>query len=208
MKKIVIGITGQTGAGKSTVCKYAEKIGCGIADADLAAREALTKGSDCLKRLAEIFGYDIIDSDGSCKRKLLAERAFASRQKTDLLNSITHPFIIDRCREYIEELLHNNYDVVLFDAPQLFESGGNRLCDYIIAVTADKKIRLERIVKRDGLSRKEAMMRINAQYDEEYYTKNSDYVINGGKSLSSVRTDFSEILKKIMSDSERGNKNR
>ncbi len=197
MKKLVIGLTGQTGAGKSTISEYAERIGCAVLNADEVAREVLTRGSDCLKRLAEIFGYDIIDGRGFCRRKLLAERAFVSRERTDLLNSVTHPWIIDKCREYIEELMHMNYDVILFDAPQLFESGGDSLCNFIITVIAERDIRLARIIGRDGISREEALLRIDAQHDEEYYTKKSDYIINGGQSLEDVRDNFFKILEEI-----------
>ncbi len=203
MRGLVVGLTGQTGAGKSTISEYARTLGCAVLDADKVAGEALTRGSDCLKRLAEIFGCDIIDSAGLCRRKVLAERAFASRENTDLLNSITHPHIIDRCREYIEELMHKDYDVILFDAPQLFESGGDKLCDFVIAVTADKDIRLDRIIKRDNLSMKDALLRINAQHDEEYYTGHSDYIIDGGKPVGLVREDFRKILydiKKFLRD--------
>ncbi len=194
MRSVVVGLTGQTGAGKSTISEYAGSLGCAVVDADKVAGEALTRGSDCLKRLAEIFGYDIIDSDGFCRRNILAERAFASRENTDLLNSITHPHIIDRCREYIEELMHMDYDVILFDAPQLFESGGDKLCDSVITVIADRDIRLDRIIKRDNMNLKDALLRINAQHDEEYYTKHSDYIIDGGKPVELVREDFRKIL--------------
>lgn len=194
MKSVVVGLTGQTGSGKSTISEYAKTLGYAVADADKIAKEVLSNNSDCLKRLAEIFGYDIIDIDGSCKRKILAERAFSSREKTDLLNSVTHPFIIDRCREYINKLKHKNYDVILFDAPQLFESGGDKLCDFVITVRADKNIRLDRIIKRDKISREAALLRIEAQHDEEYYTKNSDYVIDGEKSVEIVMEDFRKIL--------------
>ena len=95
---MVIGITGQTGAGKSTVCSYAKKLGFAALNADLAAKEALVPGSDCLKALAEFFGYDIIDDNGFCKRTVLARRAFSDAASTEMLNRITHPWIISRCR--------------------------------------------------------------------------------------------------------------
>lgn len=199
MKKTVLGLTGQTGAGKSTVSEYAEKLGCAVVNADAVAREALSPDSDCLKRLAEYFGYDIINSDGSCKRKLLAERAFASREKTDLLNSITHPYIIDRCREYINQYMNKNYDVIIFDAPQLFESGGDVLCDFVITVTAPKEIRLQRIMQRDGISEKDALTRINAQHDENYYTQKSDFIINGNAPTENVISQLQNLLKIVVS---------
>lgn len=194
MSSIVVGLTGQTGAGKSTISLYAEEMGCAVISADAVAREALAPGSDCLKVLAESFGYDIIDKDGSCRRSLLAERAFADREKTDLLNSITHPWIISRAGEYISLYMNKNYDVILFDASQLFESGGQTLCDFVIAVTAPEDIRMERIIRRDGISREAALLRIKAQYGEEFYTSRADYVIDGSASVDEVRAQMKKIL--------------
>ena len=193
MKNRVIGLTGQTGAGKSTVSAMAESYGCYIINADKVAREATAKNSECLKRLAEFFGNDIIDSNGECVRKLLAQRAFSSKENTDMLNSITHPMIIRRISEY---------KTVIIDAPQLFESGCDKLCDKIIAVTAPRSVRLERIIMRDGISEKDALLRINAQHDEEYYTSQADFVIDGSMSIEDVERKLKSILEKISANKE------
>lgn len=197
MKTKLIGLTGQTGAGKSTVSEFAEKMGCKIINADKAAREVMSNGSECLKRLAEIFGSDIINNDGSLNRKLLAQRAFSSKENTDILNGITHPAIISKVREYID-IYSKESEVIIFDAPQLFESGGDKMCDKIIAVTAPVEVRLKRIISRDGISEKDALMRINAQLDEDFFRANADYIIDGSESLKDVRRRFEEIMKKVM----------
>ena len=200
MKNRVIGLTGQTGAGKSTVSAMAESYGCYIINADKVAREATAKNSECLKRLAEFFGNDIIDSNGECVRKLLAQRAFSSKENTDMLNSITHPMIIRRISEYIG--MYGEDETVIIDAPQLFESGCDKLCDKIIAVTAPKSVRLERIIMRDGISEKDALLRINAQHDEEYYTSRADFVIDGSMSIEDVERKLKSILEKISANKE------
>lgn len=191
---IVIGLTGQTGAGKSTISEYAQEKGIAVIYADAVAREALSNGSQCLLKLAEAFGNDIICSDGSCNRPLLAKKAFADRKHTDILNSITHPWIIKRTEEYIREFRNKNYDMILFDASQLFESGGDKLCDYIIAVTADEEIRLDRIINRDKIDRECAERRIKAQYDEKYYTEKADAVIDGSAPIMEVRKQVDSIF--------------
>ena len=197
MKTKFIGLTGQTGAGKSTVSEFAEKTGCKIINADKIAREVMGKNSECLKRLAEVFGSDIINSDGSCNRKLLAKRAFSSRENTDILNSVTHPAIISKVREYID-IYSKESDVILFDAPQLFESGGDRMCDEIIAVVAPVDVRLKRLISRDGISESDVLMRMNAQLDEDFFRANADYIIDGSKPLKDVQRQFEEIMKKVM----------
>ena len=111
---LVIGLTGQTGAGKSTVCSFAEKEGAAVINADHIAREVMYPGSLCIQKLSEAFGKDIVDDKGCLIRSRLAERAFADREKTELLNRITHPFIIDKTKEYIAAFGNKNYEVVLF----------------------------------------------------------------------------------------------
>ena len=195
-KKRVIGLTGQTGAGKTTVSSFAVELGCAVVDADKVAHEALAPGSDCLKRLAEIFGHDIIEKDGSCRRSVLAQRAFSDKKSTALLNSITHPWIIEKSGQYIRRKLENN-DIVIFDAPLLFESGGDRLCGTVIAVTAPENIRIERIIQRDGISEKAARLRMGAQHHEEYYTSRADYVIDGSASLDEIKRKTAAIISEI-----------
>ena len=197
MKTKFIGLTGQTGAGKSTVSEFAAKMGYRIINADKLAREVMGNNSECLKRLAEIFGSDIINSDGSCNRQLLAKRAFSSRENTDILNGITHPAIISKVREYID-IYSKESDVIIFDAPQLFESGGDKMCDEIIAVVAPVDVRLKRLISRDGISESDVQMRMNVQLDEDFFRANADYIIDGSKPLKDVQRQFEETMKKVM----------
>lgn len=197
MNSIVIGLTGQTGAGKSTVAEIMKELSCAVINADKIAREATAIGSDCMKRLAESFGYDIINNDGSCNRKLLAKKAFSSREKTDLLNSITHPWIIKRTKEVISRYKNDGYDIIIFDAPQLFESGGEKLCNYVISVVAPFETRLQRIVSRDLISREEAIMRMKAQYDTEFFISCADFVIDGSAPLEQIKLQSRKIISDI-----------
>ena len=197
MKTIFIGLTGQTGAGKSTVSGFAEEMGYKIINADKVAREVMGNNSECVKRLAEIFGSDIINGDGSLNRKLLAQRAFSSRENTDILNNITHPAIIAKVREYID-MYAKESDVIIFDAPQLFESGGDKMCDTIIAVVAPVEVRLKRLMSRDGISERDVLMRMNVQFDEDFFRAKCDHIIDGSKSVEDVRKQFKEIVEKVM----------
>lgn len=198
MKSKIIGLTGQTGAGKTTVAETAREMSCEIINADLVAREALKKGSPCLKRLAEAFGYDIIDSDGECKRAVLAGKAFSSKENTELLNKITHPWIRKRISEYIE--MYGDDKIIILDAPQLFESGADKICDKIITVAAPENIRLQRIRARDGLSCEDALLRIRAQHDESYYTSRADFVINGNSDIEAVREKVKKIISQLSAE--------
>lgn len=173
----VVGLTGQTGAGKSTVAaKLAEK-GLDIIDGDGVAREIMAAGSPVLNKLAAEFGQDIINPDGSLNRKLLASRAFSNRTKTVTLNGITHPAITENVIQKISEAEKKGARAVIIDAAALLESGIAPLCELIAVVTAPVDVRLNRIMDRDGLSRSEALKRINAQLEEDYYCEHADIVL-------------------------------
>ena len=191
---MIIGLTGQTGAGKSTVCEFLREKGLFIVDCDKVARNVTEKGSKTLDLLAEAFGGDIILSDGTLNRKELASRAFQSAEKTALLNSITHPEIINAINNVIKE--HKNENIIL-DAPTLIESGAYKLCDKIVSVLADANIRKERIIARDDISYAEAEKRMSAQKDDSFYKEYSDAVIfNDGDKLE-VRKSAESIFSKI-----------
>ncbi|MBQ2603566.1 MAG: dephospho-CoA kinase [Clostridia bacterium] len=173
----IVGLTGQTGAGKSTVAKFFEKEGFVIIDADKLARQIMEKGSLTLKLVTAVFGNDVLYADGALNRQKLAQKAFSSEENTRLLNEITHPRILSEtlkiCREYTDK----GRKYFLIDAPLLFEGCFDILCDTVVCVTAPKEIRLERLKKRDGLSEEKLLERMNAQHDEEFYIKRADYII-------------------------------
>ena len=184
MKKYkLIGLTGQSGAGKSEVSAVFSECGATVLDADEIVAELYAEGSPCVRTVAAVFGADVLTSDGTLDRKLLAERAFSSKENTALLGRIVHPFVTAR----FFELLRDARGTVIYDAPQLFESGADVICDAVIAVVADKNVRLSRIMKRDGLPEKQARERIDAQLSEEYFRERSDYIIENNGDRTELR---------------------
>lgn len=175
MKKL-IGLTGKTGAGKSTVSKMLEGFGAFIIDGDKVAREVLNLSPDLELKLKAAFGSDIYEN-GVLLRKELAKRAFSSHENTELLNSIFHPVINKRLFELSNEAF-KTHSVAVVDAAAVIESGFYKSCDCLITVYAPESIRLERIMRRDSLTKEEAMWRINAQKDDEFYFSKSDIIIN------------------------------
>ncbi len=174
---IVYGLTGKTGAGKSTVALALKEKGFYIIDGDIIARHITDKGKPALKELSDFFGEDIINSDGTLHRKLLASRAFSSKENTAKLNEITHPHICAEFLEEIERAKKEGYEKALIDAAAILESDCKRLCDKIIVVTAPADIRLERILLRDGITKEQALTRMNAQRDDEYYFSHADIIV-------------------------------
>lgn len=198
MKKCrIIGLTGQSGAGKSTVAGFLEQNGFYVINADLLVRKIYESGSPCLKTIASVFGENIITYNGTPDRKLLAERAFSSKQNTALLSSIVHPFVTAELFAEIKKSAENGATTIVYDAPQLFESNADVICDEIISVTAEKSVRLERICKRDNISKENALMRMNAQLDEEFFRENSDYIIENNSDISSLNIQLEGLIKQL-----------
>lgn len=173
----VIGITGQTGAGKSTVCKALAKYGFYHIDADAVAKSLYEKGAPILKTLADTFGARILTANGELDKKALAAAAFSDPARTKQLNAIVHPAVTERIREILERERRLGTKTVLIDAIALFESGEDALCDCTVGVIAPEAVRLSRIMARDGLSRDEALLRMRAQHAETFYTQHCDEVL-------------------------------
>lgn len=191
----VIGLTGPTGSGKSTVSKTARKFGFKVIDCDKLARIAVEKGSSGLEALVKAFGQNILNDGDTLNRKALAEKAFSTPENTKLLNDTILPFISEMV---ISEAKDGK---VLLDAPTLFESGVNSICDATVAVLADKEIRLKRIMERDSIDKDSALLRINAGKNDEFYKANADFVLYNNKDEAKIITQFEEIINKIMGKS-------
>lgn len=195
MKKYkIVGLTGQSGAGKSTVAGFIESESVCVISADLLVKQIYSSNAACVRSLAAAFGSDIIDSNGVIIRPSLAKIAFSSKENTQLLNSLVHPFVIAEFLKECKNAADNGAKIIVFDAPQLFESNADVFCDVIISVVADANIRTERICRRDGISYEQAQMRINAQLDEQFFKENSDYVIDNNSDIEYVRMQVKEIF--------------
>lgn len=193
---IIIGLTGPTGSGKSSASVVAKEFGLKLADCDKIARQAVEKDSDGLKAVVNAFGEDILNPDGTLDRKVLAKKAFSSREQTELLNNTIFPFI--------RELILNETESgnILMDAPTLFESGINEICYKTIAVLSNKKNRLARIIQRDNLTEEEALLRMSAGKNDDFYLKNADYIIYNNDSQEEFIEEFKQVIEKILKSGE------
>ena len=188
----IIGLTGMSGAGKSTACRIFAENGFEIIDCDKLSRIVVEKGNPCLAEIVRFFGQTVILPDGQLNRRETARIIFSDEKKRLALNGIMYPYIsyiiIDKafsCKEKSRFLL---------DAPTLFESGIDDLCDYIVSVVADKKITAERITERDGITKEEALARLSSQYSSDYYKSRSDYYAENNNGLDEFIAEISEII--------------
>lgn len=193
----LIGLTGPTGAGKSSVGKFFRENGFAVVDADKIAHKALCD-PDCTHNLVKSFGDSILNAEGGINRKALAKCAFSDKESTQKLNSITHPVITELSLKEFEKLSDEGFENIIFDAPTLFEAGMDSLCDYIVSVIAPVEIRAERIKQRDNLNDEQAKARISAQKDDIFYANRSDFVIVNDTDEDTLRKRTETIIKEIL----------
>jgi dephospho-CoA kinase len=198
MNNVIIGLTGRSGTGKTSVCKVFKSNGFGIINADLIARQVVKRDSIGLKLLTDEFGKQILNNDKTLNRKLLGSIVFNNKEKLSKLNEIIFPLIIKSIQNQVN-VLAKDYLYILLDAPTLFESDADKLCDYIIGIISDKEVLLKRIITRDNISQQSAKNRIDCQLDNDFFVKNCDFIITNNQSVQAFEKsaiDIIEIIKK------------
>ncbi len=196
---ITLGLTGPSGAGKGIFGKVAaEYPGVYVIDTDITARKVVQKGTACLNELAQRFGKDILNSDGTLNRPLLAKIAFTDRQNHADLNRITHKYILIDIQSEISVARQKGFRLCIIDAPLLFESGADALCDISLCVTCPYKVRLERIMERDGIDETNAKIRLDSQPKDEFYTSQSTYTLVNDSTLQEFTQKSKDILCRIL----------
>lgn len=195
---MVIGLTGQTGAGKSTVSKVFVQNGFRLIDADAISRHVVARGSHCLADLQECFTDAILTPDGELDRKVMASIAFSDHRKLEMLNTIMYPYIVGEILRMIHRFSQQNHKLILLDAPTLFESRADDFCDLIISVVAKPELRIQRIMERDHISEKAAQQRMEMQLTEEFFRLHSDTVLENNSSFSELWDAAQELSAKLI----------
>lgn len=189
----IIGIAGSSGAGKTTVCSILKKkYNAEIIDADKVAKQLSNRGTMYLQSIVEYFGNDIINKEGELKRKELANIIYEDEEKREQLNKLTFIHVVDEIKRKISHLTEK--ELIVIDAPLLFESNLNQICDFVIGVIAKKEDKIARICERDHISEELAKKRLAIQKDDTFIQENADYIIeNNGKTES-----LEEILRTVL----------
>lgn len=196
-KVYVVGLTGPTGSGKSEVARVWKDQHFPMIDADVLARRVVEPGQPALEELVAEFSEDILHEDGTLNRRQLAKRAFATPEDTAKLNAITHPRIIDLSNKILMQFEQMRERIAVIDAPLLFESGMEAICDLTVAVVAPAAMRLERIRQRDELTEAQAKARMSAQQEEAYYTSRASITLRNEGDLAQLRRQAEELAVQI-----------
>ena len=174
---ICYGLTGKTGAGKSTAAAWLRDKGWYVIDGDILARRIMLPGSPVLRQIAAAFGEDLILPDGSLDRKGLVQRLRETPDGVTLLNALTHPAIDALVQQEMDNAQAAGYTRCVFDAAALLESPSKARCQKIIVVTAPPDIRRQRILARDGLTEAQADARMQMQKRDDWYLSQADFII-------------------------------
>lgn len=197
----IIGITGGIGTGKSTVSRYLRDRGYDVVDADGIAKE-LASDPSVLAEIRDYFGDGVITSDGILDRKRMASLVFSDLGKKEMLESIITSRVIQKTAGIIENYREGRLspaknDTVFLDAPTLFETGADRICDEIWLVTCSLETRMERAAKRDASTREDLEARIAAQMPESEKAARSDEVIYNDGSKEELSDKIDQLLSRL-----------
>ncbi len=190
----IIGITGNSGSGKSFISEILlNKYKCvAIIDADRIAREMSNINTLYYKEIVKRFGKDILKENLEINRKILARIIFNNDEKREELNSITFKYVVDKIKDEIK--LNSDKNIIIIDAPLLFESGLDKICDITLGVISEESIKIDRICKRDNLSVREAKDRLRVQLKDEVLREKCDYIIENNGDVDCLNTQLKEIV--------------
>ena len=191
---MIIGITGSSGAGKSIICNILQnEYKVKIINADEIAKELSKSESNYIKDIINKFGKEIVDENGELKRKELAKIIYSNTDRREDLNNCTFKYI----KKEIEKQINDTEKdlAIIIDAPLLFESKLNEICNKVIGIISKKDLQIERIIKRDNISFDEAKSRLNAQKDNKFYIENCDRIIENNNDILHIENEINNIAK-------------
>ena len=193
-----VGLTGSIAVGKSFVSGVLAGLGCHVTDADQIAREVVEPGTVGLQRIVEAFGPVALREDGTLDRAALSAVIFADGEKRALMNSILHPLIMAEQDALLGRWeLEDPKGVGVVDAALLIESGGFRRFDKVVVVHCRPEVQLERLMRRNGLTREEAVARIGAQLPQEEKLKHADFAVDTSGSFDETRARVREVYAEL-----------
>ena len=185
------GITGKSGAGKSTVAQLFEKYGVVHVDADKVAHSIYEPGTPCAAEIAAHFGPSVLLPDGSVDRRSLSAIVFSDAAQLEALSAITHRYVGEAIAQIEQRERAAGAKGLLIDAIALIESAA------VIAVTAPYEVMLSRIMARDGLSEAEARRRLDAQKEEDFFVSHADYVIVNNGDAGTLEQQVDVIARQL-----------
>jgi dephospho-CoA kinase len=191
----LVGLTGGIAAGKTSVAKRWVELGGHEIDADVLARQALEVGSAGLAKVVEAFGSELLLSDGTLNRQMLAEIVFNSPEKRKVLEAIVHPIVRRLAAEALAEL--DDGTIAIYTVPLLVEAAVELPFDFVVTVEAPNDKQIDRMVKNRGMSPQEAAARIASQASAAERANRADVILNSNQSLGRLLDDAESLWQDI-----------
>ena len=194
----IIGLTGQTGAGKSTVRDIFKEKGAAVIDADSVAHDITDNDLDCIYDIVSRFSCLVLNEKGKINRKALGRRVFSDPKELAALNKIIFPYILKAIEHEVLGHIAKGTENIVIDGATIIESGCGKMCDVLVSVVAEEETRKTRIIKRDGITKADAERRVSAQKPEEFYTENSDFIIRNDSTPAELERNVNSVLKNML----------
>ena len=199
---IVVGLTGGIATGKSTVAQMFKRCGAIIIDADQLARDVVRPGKPAWREIVKVFGEGVLNSNRSINRHALGEIVFHNRRKLRRLEHIIHPRVAREQQRLARRIAERSPNaVIVYEVPLLFESGAHKRVDTIVVVTADRETQIARLKQRNGLTRTEALRRINNQMPLARKVRRADVVLNGTGDKAVVKQEVRRLIQSLHRES-------
>jgi len=192
---VTLGVTGGLGSGKSTACKFLAEKGAYVMDADLIAKQLMENDPQVRDEIIAAFGNDVY-KNGKLDTQKLAHRAFASETDQRVLNDIVHPRVVDYFQQEVDKM-RDKYDLIVLDAPLIFESGFDSRLDHTLLIYTKYKYRLERALRRGNLTREDILRRIELQMPEEDKRELAEFVIENNGTEEQLKSAIEELYDKL-----------
>lgn len=193
-----VGLTGSIAVGKSFVSSVLACLGCHVLDADQTARAVVAPGTEGLNAVVDAFGFNILDADGNLDRARLGAMVFADEEKRLWLNSILHPRIIAAQDEWVKARERVDPDgIAIIDAALMIETGSYKRFDQIVVVHCQSEAQLERLMKRNSITREEAERRVAAQMPQEEKMRHANFLVDTSAGFDETRVQVDELYKKL-----------
>lgn len=193
-KKLILGVTGSFGSGKTSVAEIFKSFGAEIVDADKLARKSIAPGSQAYKRVIRAFGKDILGKNKAIDRRKLAGVVFNNKKLLKRLNNIIHPGVISVIKNRIRD---SRSKVVILDVPLLIESGLEALVDKIVVVKISRAKQIKRLRKKTGLSRGEILERIKSQISQDVKLRYANFIIDNSGTIGETKKQAERIRRML-----------
>lgn len=191
-----VGLTGNIASGKSIVESYFEKKGIPVINADDVTHELIEKDREIQSKIRKLFdGEDILNENGSLSRAKIGQIVFSDQDKLEELENILHPAVIKKIEEFFDQ--KRDADIVIASVPLLFEIDIQPMFDRTILVCADKKIRLQRLMNRNGYSLEHALDRINSQISQEEKRNIADFIIENNNDILELELQINKVIERL-----------